>query len=330
MRIRYIRDWSNGNTNGANNNWNEICAYDYNNTNVALGKTVTPSKAGTNDASVVTDGSDNASFAFSGLGNVTIDLGGIYDIDRIRIRRYFPSGNSTTQYNETKTEVSVNGQDWITVFDCAIEGKYYETSEGKIIKLKKEIDKLEENSSLKDVKDKVIEIENSLQTTKDDFKNALINKGVDCSNIDKMSNLIDKVSNMNIRKFGTGIFKTIYSVPETQYSKTSQYTTRVTYTLNTNDEYIDCVRMTSKARRYYGNDDTSYDFYLGVFINSELVTELIAKGNSYSSDLQKRVVTQLTTLRRGDVIELKTKSSANSGYIEFILEFGYASEDLAD
>ena len=207
MRIRYIRDWANGNTNGSNSNWNEIGAYDYNNTNIALNKTVTPSKDGSGSvsASVVTDGSDDVAFAFSGLGNVTIDLGGIYDIDRIRIRRYFPSGNSTTQYHETKTEVSVNGQDWITVFDCAIEGKYYETSEGKIIKLKKEIDKLEENSSLKDVKDKVIEIENSLQVTKDYFKNVLIDKDIECNEIDGMLNLINKVKDISIgRKWASG------------------------------------------------------------------------------------------------------------------------------
>ena len=202
MKIRYIRDWSNGNTNGANNNWNEIGAYNYNNTNIALNKTVTPSKDGSSSvsASVVTDGSDDVAFAFSGLGNVTIDLGGIYDIDRIRIRRYFPSGNSTTQYHETKTEVSVNGQDWITVFDCAIEGKYYETSEGKIINLRKEIDKLEENSSLKDVKDKVIEIENSLQVTKDYFKNILIDKDIECNEIDGMLSLINKVKDISIGK----------------------------------------------------------------------------------------------------------------------------------
>lgn len=200
MRIRYIRDWANGNTNGANNNWNEICAYDYNNTNIALNKTVTPSKAGTNNSSVVTDGNDNTSFTFSGLGNVTIDLGGIYDIDRIRIRRYFPSGNSTTQYNETKTEVSIDGQDWITVFDCNVDGKYYETSEGKIINLRKEIDKLEDDVPLEDVKNKVIEIENSLQVTKDYFKNVLIDKDIECNEIDGMLNLINKVKDISIGK----------------------------------------------------------------------------------------------------------------------------------
>ena len=204
MKIRYIRDWSNGNTNGANNNWNEICAYDYNNTNIALNKTVTPSKAGTNNSSVVTDGNDNTSFTFSGLGNVTIDLGGIYDIDRIRIRRYFPSGNSTTQYNETKTEVSIDGQDWITVFDCNVDGKYYETSEGKIIKLKKEIDKLEDDAPLEDVKNKVIEIENSLQATKDYFKNVLIDKDIECNEIDGMLDLINKVQDIK-----TGVNVTI-------------------------------------------------------------------------------------------------------------------------
>ena len=199
--MRYIRDWANGNTNGSNSNWNEIGAYDYNNTNIALNKTVTPSKdGGSVSASVVTDGSDDVAFAFSGLGNVTIDLGGIYDIDRIRIRRYFPSGNSTTQYNETKTEVSIDGQDWITVFDCNVDGKYYETSEGKIINLRKEIDKLEDDAPLEDVKNKVIEIENSLQATKDYFKNVLIDKDIECNEIDGMLNLINKVKDISIGK----------------------------------------------------------------------------------------------------------------------------------
>lgn len=200
MRIRYIRDWSNGNTNGANNNWNEICAYDYNNTNIALNKTVTPSKAGTNNSSVVTDGNDNTSFTFSGLGNVTIDLGGIYDIDRIRIRRYFPSGNSTTQYNETKTEVSVNGQDWITVFDCTVEGKYYETSEGKIIKLKKEIDKLDETSSLNVIKEKFTEVFNTIANYKDELYLILSSKNVDVSNCSNLYDLITVVKNIKLGK----------------------------------------------------------------------------------------------------------------------------------
>ena len=214
MRIRYIRDWANGNTNGSNSNWNEIGAYDYNNTNIALNKAVTPSKNGSGNvsASVVTDGSDNAAFTFSGLGNVTIDLGGIYDIDRIRIRRYFPSGNSTTQYHETKTEVSIDGQDWITVFDCNVDGKYYETSEGKIINLKKEIDKLEENSSLEDVKDKVKEIENSLQATKDYFKNVLIDKDIECNEIDGMLDLINKVQDIK-----TGVNVTINDSVKVDY-----------------------------------------------------------------------------------------------------------------
>jgi len=204
MKIRYIRDWSNGNTNGANNNWNEICAYDYNNINVALGKTVTPSKAGTNDASVVTDGNDNVSFTFSGLGNVVVDLGGIYDIDRIRIRRFFPNGNTTTQYHETKTEVSINGQDWVTVFDCTVEGKYYETSEGKRINLKKDIDKLEDSATLKDVKNKVAEIENSLQATKDYFKDTLIDKDIECSDTEGVLNLVNKVKNLQQKKIASG------------------------------------------------------------------------------------------------------------------------------
>lgn len=219
MRIRYIRDWANGNTNGSNSNWNEIGAYDYNNTNIALNKTVTPSKDGSGSvsASVVTDGSDDVAFAFSGLGNVTIDLGGIYDIDRIRIRRYFPNGNSTTQYHETKTEVSIDGQYWITVFDCTVEGKYYETSEGKIIKLRKEIDKLEDDAPLEDVKNKVIEIENSLQATKDYFKNVLIDKDIECNEIDGMLNLINKVKDISIgKKWASGEYDSVYT------NKTSQ------------------------------------------------------------------------------------------------------------
>lgn len=263
MKIRYIRDWSNGNTNGANNNWNEVYAYDYDNVNVALGKTVTPSKTGTNDPSIVTDGNDNVSFSFAGLGNVTIDLGNVYDIDKIKIRRYFPSGNSTTQYHETKTEVSVNCQDWITVFDCNVNGKYYETSEGKIIKLRKEIDKLTSSSSLNNVKSKFLEVNEMLNNYKQNLVTNLTNLGV--SNVANYLSFYDLINLIKSIEIGKKVIAGSTYVLVTEQSTMSESTSSSFVLKYTFDMFvkgsvrIECVLSSSSGNGFYKFELVSKD-----------------------------------------------------------------------
>lgn len=183
--------------------------------------------------------------------------------------------------------------------------------------------------NFKQLVDETVNIKNELVRCHTDLKNNLIDKGVEVTDSDKMSNLIGKVNSINTRKYGVSFFKPIYSIPETKYDNTSTYSLRAEYIVRSKDKYIDCVRMTSKVRRYYSNSGKEYNFYLAIFINDELYIEL-------NSDVTKEYVVEtkvdsrLLALKNGDIIKLKTKSDSNSGYIEFLLEFGYASENLAD
>lgn len=125
--VRYIRDWLNGSTSNTSNHWVEIQAIDPSGTNVAKGKS-SPSE-------LITDGSTASNphySAGSGLKSVTVDLGAAHNITYLHIWHYWSGGRT---YHSTKTEVSTDGTNWVTVFDSAIEGEYAESSEGKMIPL---------------------------------------------------------------------------------------------------------------------------------------------------------------------------------------------------
>ena len=103
--------------------------------NVALNKSVSVSSSPTKDEplSSLVDGVVNTSpyvSLDSGLQYVQIDLGSLYDINEIKVWHYFGDGRT---YHDTKTQVSSDGQDWVTVFDSATEGEYTETAEGHTI-----------------------------------------------------------------------------------------------------------------------------------------------------------------------------------------------------
>lgn len=130
--IRYIRDWSNGcsvESVATANNWVEIQAITNNNINRALGKTVTSNKTLTN-GEVITNGkldSDKTAYGF-GEQYVQIDLGQVYkDIDYIYVWHYYKDNR---YYKGTKTEISADGTNWITLFDSSKDGVYTETSAG--------------------------------------------------------------------------------------------------------------------------------------------------------------------------------------------------------
>lgn len=124
--VRYIRDWLNGSTANTSNHWLEIQAIDPSGTNVALGKS-SPSER-------ITDGNTASLHYDGGRGHmsVTVDLGSAHNITYLHIWHYWSGGRT---YHDTKTEVSTDGTNWVTVFDSAVEGEYAETSEGKKILL---------------------------------------------------------------------------------------------------------------------------------------------------------------------------------------------------
>lgn len=133
-QIRYIRDWVNGSTSNTSNHWIQIQALNSSG-NMALGKTVTSNQAplvGVERKGLqgITDGNVDtipyADFA-AGLTWVQVDLGAVFNIKQIKIHHYYGDGRT---YNQTKTEVSLDGIDWFTLFDSAIQGTYVETSGG--------------------------------------------------------------------------------------------------------------------------------------------------------------------------------------------------------
>ena len=127
MPVRYVRDTTNGSDKNNYNHWNEIEIYNYVDENLAWGKTLTVS--GTTFAnSVATDGTVNNSYIDPGTGTKTaqIDLGYVEYINKIKIWHYYADGRI---YNDNKTEVSIDGTNWITVY----EGKKAETSAGNEI-----------------------------------------------------------------------------------------------------------------------------------------------------------------------------------------------------
>jgi hypothetical protein len=128
--IRYIRDWINGSSANTSNHWVEIQAIDKTGTNVALGKTSTVN--GHSATSTLTDGDTTSTSYYSDgattLSNAIVDLGQLYTISQVKIWHYYADGRT---YNNTKTEVSQDGQIWYPIFDSAVEGTYVETSAGR-------------------------------------------------------------------------------------------------------------------------------------------------------------------------------------------------------
>ncbi len=66
--------------------------------------------------------------AAGGLQYVQVDLGAVYNLDKVSVWHYFNDGRT---YHNTKTQVSADGRNWTTIFDSAVSGEYAETAGGK-------------------------------------------------------------------------------------------------------------------------------------------------------------------------------------------------------
>lgn len=106
--------------------------------NLSSGRTptfnFTPTFNPSGSAGMITDGVTTTEPYLGGsensLGTVTIDLGATYTLSSIKQWHYFSDGRS---YHQNKTEISLDGSNWTTVFDSAVNGEYSENSSGKII-----------------------------------------------------------------------------------------------------------------------------------------------------------------------------------------------------
>ena len=131
--VRYIRDYLKGSNINPGNHWVEINAYDKGGVNVALNKPVTSNQSvvGGNPLSVITDGDTNtnnfAEVTNGVLAYVEIDLEDIFIVDKITVWHYYADGRT---YNDTRTQVSVDGITWTDIFNSATEGTYEEPTDG--------------------------------------------------------------------------------------------------------------------------------------------------------------------------------------------------------
>ena len=147
MLVRYIRDWSGGSNANWAAVWQEVQAF-VGEENVALGKPVDISGSWNGYLGWVTDGIINDNdyvWLMRGVEWVLIDLLEPFNIDTIKVWHYYDG----RIFDDTKTEVSVDGVNWFTVFDSAIEGTYSETIEGLTIPLIEQETSLELSRDLK-------------------------------------------------------------------------------------------------------------------------------------------------------------------------------------
>ncbi len=134
--IRYIRDWTNGSTSNTGDHWVELQAIDQDDVNQALGIAITTNRTDAENTSYpysrVTDGGTNtanyAELSFADPVYVQVDLGTLMDIKEVKVWHYYSDGRT---YYDTKTEVSKDGANWITIFDSVESGTYAEISSGK-------------------------------------------------------------------------------------------------------------------------------------------------------------------------------------------------------
>lgn len=141
-RARYIRDAINGSTANAYNHWCEFQVFNLVGENIALGKTLKRSDGGSDIVnSVATDGVIDSQY-IGGPSIVTLDLGYVENLSKLKIWHYYPDGRT---YYDNKTEISTDGINWITVY----EGEKPETAAGNEIILTNQKVSMNFNGELK-------------------------------------------------------------------------------------------------------------------------------------------------------------------------------------
>jgi phage minor structural protein len=132
MKIRYVRDYINGNTVNSHNHWVELQVW---RKGINLAKGIIPTGTETiTNASYITDGIiDSLSYASMGTGlqYIELDLGQVYDdVEYIHTWHYYSDGRT---YNDHRVDVSEDGLTWVHLYSSELNGSHIETSEGLIV-----------------------------------------------------------------------------------------------------------------------------------------------------------------------------------------------------
>lgn len=143
-KIRYIKDTTAGSTVNTSNHWCEFKVINSVGENIAWGKDIKNESGTVYSNSYGTDGTVSSTYLdlSTGTRSAIIDLGYIEEIQKIHIWHYYP--DERTYYNN-KTEVSVDGVNWWTVYS----GQKPETPEGNEIIVTNKQAQLYHNGELK-------------------------------------------------------------------------------------------------------------------------------------------------------------------------------------
>lgn len=130
--IRYIRVWSGGNSVNTGQHLVELEVWDKQGVNRALGISFIIISGSASDLTIGTNGSlsHNGNSGYTVIANngeVQLDLGVIYKIERIKIWNYWDDARRYTY----QLRISENENNWEVVFDARVSGTYTETSTGK-------------------------------------------------------------------------------------------------------------------------------------------------------------------------------------------------------
>jgi phage minor structural protein len=133
LKVRYVRDYINGNSVNTNNEWVELQVW-RKGVNLAQGITPTASRTLVN-AQYVTDGVvDYENVAYTGsdaLDYIEIDLGQVWDdVEFIKVWHYYLDGRT---YNDHRVDVSEDGLTWIRLYSSTKNGPHQETIDGFIV-----------------------------------------------------------------------------------------------------------------------------------------------------------------------------------------------------
>ncbi|WP_171056536.1 discoidin domain-containing protein [Paenibacillus sinopodophylli] len=134
MDIRYVRDWQNGYDAAATNRWIEIYVFSDTGENVAINKQATGSASFTLAGNRAIDASLTTYASMAKQADpqyITIDLAQTYKVMSIKINRT----PVNTIAHQTKTEVSVDGLNWVTIDDSSVSGEVAQPAAGFIYEL---------------------------------------------------------------------------------------------------------------------------------------------------------------------------------------------------
>ena len=157
-------------------------------------------------------------------------------------------------------------------------------------------------ATLKNLVDETTNIKNELVECHSNLKNNLIEKGVECSNTDKMSSLIDKVGNITGYRISDTITEAQVTLSSYDASTVgNKYATTITTYCEFNPLQIDGVCYVS----IYGkNNSTDSSFWgtLYVYINGKL-----SKTFQFNSDKVYWQTCKITA-NVGDIVSLRFKT----------------------